>query len=456
MPGAPERCFAGSRASRVSAVNDPATTNSSETGLLRRMIGSAGWLAGDQVIRLAGGFFVGLWVARFLGPEQFGLLNHATALVAMVAGVAGLGIHNYVVSELVRNPAERGAILGSALALRLAVAAVIVLVVVLVGLVLPTSDPRFPWLVAIAASSILFQAAEVFDWSLQAQHRMRASAAIRTAGFAGVTAAKVVLVLTRAPLFAFAVVTAAELLLYALGWVLVYRRGGADWRALRPTRERFAGLIRAGWVLALTVGALQVQAYFDQVLLGTWLGPAALGDYAAAFRIVMVAAFVPAVVQIVAGPELARAHAEGDAAFRRRMNQLYRAMLGLFVLLAAPLVLWPQTIVKLLYGASFSGAAAILPWLALRLFFANLGTIRGLYIANTGRFVQDLISAGSGALLNCVLNALLIPRFGVAGAIGASMASFAVTVFAFDWIFPTLRPNARMMARALAFPWRSV
>ncbi len=46
---------------------------------LRKIIGNMGWLFVDRFVRMGMGLFVGVWVARYLGPDQFGSLNFALA-----------------------------------------------------------------------------------------------------------------------------------------------------------------------------------------------------------------------------------------------------------------------------------------------------------------------------------------------------------------------------------------
>ena len=52
---------------------------------LRRIMGNMGWLMFDRIVRMGMGLFVGVWVARYLGPIEFGSLNFAVAFVALFA-----------------------------------------------------------------------------------------------------------------------------------------------------------------------------------------------------------------------------------------------------------------------------------------------------------------------------------------------------------------------------------
>ena len=95
------------------------------------------------------GLLVGVWVARYLGPDQFGLLSFAGAFAALFAAIASLGLDGIVVRNLVRRPSERNEILGTALSLKLAGGALsIVLALIAVHLMRP-ADTLTHWLVGI-------------------------------------------------------------------------------------------------------------------------------------------------------------------------------------------------------------------------------------------------------------------------------------------------------------------
>jgi len=49
------------------------------------------------------GLLVGIWVARYLGPVQFGVFNYAIAFASIFGTVAKLGLDGIVVRDLVRE-----------------------------------------------------------------------------------------------------------------------------------------------------------------------------------------------------------------------------------------------------------------------------------------------------------------------------------------------------------------
>src|SRR4030067_1703380 len=71
------------------------------------------------MLRMGVGLFVGVWLARFLGPERFGLWNFTIAFVSLFSAIAALGLDGIVVRDLVRDPSSKDEILGTAFVLKL-------------------------------------------------------------------------------------------------------------------------------------------------------------------------------------------------------------------------------------------------------------------------------------------------------------------------------------------------
>ena len=53
---------------------------------------------------MAVSLFVGIYVARYLGPERFGLLSYTLSFVLLFSSLASFGLDDILVRELVKQP----------------------------------------------------------------------------------------------------------------------------------------------------------------------------------------------------------------------------------------------------------------------------------------------------------------------------------------------------------------
>src|SRR5450759_1411209 len=84
-----------------------------------RYFANTSWMFGEQILRMVAGLLVGIWVARYLGPEQFGVFSYAVAFTALFGSIAKLGLDGIVVRDLVHSPNQRDLYLGTAFWLKL-------------------------------------------------------------------------------------------------------------------------------------------------------------------------------------------------------------------------------------------------------------------------------------------------------------------------------------------------
>ena len=78
------------------------------------------WLFSERFLRIISGLFVGIWVARYLGPEQFGALSYIISFVSLFAAFSSLGLDVILVRELVKEESRLNALLGTTFYLKVA------------------------------------------------------------------------------------------------------------------------------------------------------------------------------------------------------------------------------------------------------------------------------------------------------------------------------------------------
>ena len=79
----------------------------------RKYFTNTSWLLGERILRMAISLFVGIYVARYLGPERYGLLSYALSFVWLFSSLASFGLDDILVRELVKLPDQRQNLIGT-------------------------------------------------------------------------------------------------------------------------------------------------------------------------------------------------------------------------------------------------------------------------------------------------------------------------------------------------------
>lgn len=394
---------------------------------LQRLISNTGWLFADRILRIGVGLVLSVWIARFLGPDQYGLFNYAGAFVALFSIFATLGLDGIVVRELVHDPERKDEILGTAFTLKLVGGGFTLLAAVTGILILRPAEPLVQLLVAIIAAGTIFQSFDAIDFWFQARVESRFSVYARSSAFLLVSALKIFLILENAPLIAFAWAGTVELLLGALGLLLAYRMNGQQSLAWNVSTQRIKQTMKDSWPLALSGVAVMIYMKIDQVMLGQMLGNKAVGVYSAAIRISEVWYFIPMSIVASVTPALIEARKVSAALYNQRMADLFRLMAVIALAIAVPMTFLSGYIVQALYGYMYEGAGPILAihiWAAL---FVFLGVAQSPWTINEGLTSLALLRTVTGAAANVFLNVVLIPKYGPIGAAIATAVSYALS-----------------------------
>ena len=393
---------------------------------LRRILGNMGWLMVDRVIRMGMGLFVGVWVARYLGPAQFGSLNFAAAFVALFGSVTTLGLDGIVVREVLQKAEDTCEILGTTLALRGGAGLVAMAASIGTLALIQRHDRMALLLVSILSLTLVFQALDTIDVFFQSQVRSKITVWAKNAAFLLFVVVRVYLVIAKAPLWTFAVAMTGEVALGAAGLVLGYRLSGGRLSSWRSSKKRATELLKQSWPVIFSAMAVMVYMRLDMVMLKMMQGDFAVGLYAAATRISEVWYFIPMAIVSSVSPAIMRAK-DDPALFYGRLRKLFSLMTLSACVIGSIVALASNAIVRILYSSGYRGAGPVLAVHVWASVFVFLGVAQSPFDVTKSLFKLSLYRIVAGAVINVVMNLYLIPRYSAMGAAIATVVSYAIS-----------------------------
>jgi O-antigen/teichoic acid export membrane protein len=394
-----------------------------------------------SAVRVAGGgllFVTQVLLARWMGAESFGIYSYAFAWASVLGTLAGIGLPGTSVRFIAQylTASDHAKIRGlvrlckilTALSGTVVVAGGTFVVGVLVG-ESPYGGPLMLAMLAVPAMALLnldSSIARGFSWMalspLALQIGRPAFLLLLGAGLAYLFGE------TSASSFVLACVAA-----YVLAWfaqhIVVGRRIEATLGGGSRTYETRIWL-RVSVPLLLHSSAQMVLSNLDLVLVAAFLDASELGVYTAAVRIATLVSFAYMVSSMVAQPTISSLHVRQQQEKLQSFVVLASrwAFLASFATGAALICFGP--FVLGLFGASFSHGYNALVILVLgHATAAAMGPVVGILIM-TGH--QDTVALVSGVSIvsAIVLNVVLIPLLGLAGAALANAINLVLSYFA--------------------------
>lgn len=421
---------------------------------LQAILGNSAWIFLDKILRMGVGLVVGVWVARYLGPGRFGLLNYAIAFASLFGALATLGVDGIVVRELVNSPGRRDEILGSAFLLKLIGSSTALVVVMITIFLIRPGETLTHWIVGLSAACFIFQSLNVIDLFFQSKVQSRYTVYATNSAFILFALVKVVLLLMAAPLIAFAWASLGEIVFASLFLVVAYRAMGMDILVWRSRLDIMLDLLAASWPLMLSGISIMISQRVDQVLIGQMLNDKQVGIYSAAARIAEIWYFIPVGVAASAFPSLVESKKQSEAVYQKRLQNLFNSLVRLAIVFALLTPLLGHLVIRVLYGSAYAASANVLTILIWSGVPVAFGCIWSNWMLLENRTKVMFLFQLNGAVVNLVLNILLIPRFGIIGSAYATLISYSIGHTILAAILKSQHKALVMLGRAV-FPFWS-
>jgi len=407
---------------------------------LQRVMANGGWLLGDKILRMIVGLFVGAWVARYLGPEKYGLWNFAIAFTMIFGTFATLGLDSILVRELVRTPYRENELMGTVFVLRISGSLIAFLFAMGVFGLMRRGDGISLCLVALSAGGFIFQSWGVIDLFFQSKIQSKYAVYAAHGAFVLTSVFKIFLVVFSAPLVAFAVAGLTEFILTAIFLIIAYMKTTHNLRNWVYRHGVAKELLADSWPLVLAGIAVTLYMRIDQIMVGQILDNHAVGLYSAAVRINELWYYVPMTVVSSIFPILVTSKKQDDMLYANRLRWVFKLMVWVSIGVALVTTLASTLIIKVMFGDSFKMASKVLSIHAWSGVFGALGMVGGMWYTAENLQKYTFYRTLMGCGMNIVFNLYLIPSMGINGAAIATIVSQGTVSLFFDALSEKTRP----------------
>ncbi len=411
------------------------------------------WIGSERLLALVLGFAVAMLAARLLGPESYGRFGYYLSYVSIFLPLMNLGLDRILMREMNQHPENVASILFTAFLARMAAS---VLVVLAGLLILQIFDQSIYSLVLV---SILFmgQSFQCFRvYNIWFQHRSRNQVIVRFRALCLVlgATAKIILLFLSADLTHFIAVTAIEQCVLNGGHFMVFRReakavdrdhGQFDIQRLKHMLEQSRYLIMSGF-------AYLIYVRLDTIMLARMVGDSEAGIYFVAARITEACQILPEALLVGLFPGMLALHQKNQAAYLEQVGMLFRLLFAVGLAVAAAVFFLAPWIIPLIFSDAYIPSVDVIQIQVWACGFLYMRTMLSHWLV-AERFAQfSLFSHLLGAIVNVILNLILIPRYGAVGAAYATVASIFASTYICLPFHARTRPLFFLASRAINIP----
>lgn len=413
------------------------------------------WAVTGKVVTLMGSLLVGIIVARYLGPERYGLMNYVISYVFLFQTFAAFGLDNIEIREESKRPEDTKKIMGTSLAIRYALALLTLLAIAITTWTFE-ADAYTALLIAIYSSSLLVNPFNVirnnFLARVQNEYVVKSEISRTLLGMA----IKFSLLWLGCGLTWFVVASTFDWVLLASGYILSYRRKVGRIRDWQFSREEARFLTKESFPLLLTSAAVIVYQRIDQVMIDNFIGHESVGYFSVASRMVEVLIYVPMMLAQTISPVLTSIRKRDEAEYRKKAQLFMNVSLWTSGVLAAIVSLMAYWVVMLLFGEQYLPAVTVLQVMSFKAMSVALSNTAGTMLVVEGLQRYAIFRDLFGCIVCITLNYLLLPRYGIVAAACVAILSNVSAGYIADAFIPAYRHLFRHQTKALLFGWKDL
>ena len=409
---------------------------------------NAVWIIMGKVAQSCLALVINMITARYLGPSNYGLISYASSIVAFVVPIMNLGFSNILVQELTNNPDEEQTILGTSIFLS-ALSSIACMIGILAYTNIADAGEYETNIVVILYSFVLlFQAFELLQYWFQSKLLSKYMTISSLLAYCFIATYKIILLINKASVFLFALTSPIEYMLISLFLFITYKKCGSGKIKIDFSIGKRMLAKSKHFIISSMMITIFLQT--DKIMLKLMISEGAVGIYSAAVTCATLTSFVFSAIIDSFRPVILEYKRRGaEASYEKSLIKLYSLVIYLALIQSVVVTLFSNVIINTLYGPQYAESASLLKVVVWDTTFSYMGAVRMIWILSEEKQKYLWILNLAGALLNIVLNAILIPFMGI---YGAAIASFFTQVFAnyiMNYILIPLRKNNRLINRSL-------
>ncbi len=412
-----------------------------------------GYLFSERILKFIIGFFVHAFVARYLGPGDFGKLSYILKTVNVFYTFSLFGVDEIILNYLLKGKYDRGDILKTAFTLRIWASIIGLIILALFLIIFQTERDKFTMLTLLYGMQIIIQSLNLFELDFHSRLDFKPIFWASNASTIIASSLRVFGVFAQLGI-SFFVGT------YIIGELVI--KTILQWRlGFKAFRGRFIpslgrDIVHASLPSFFSAFVVLLDQRISFFFIEKYLSFEQLGNYSVAVTLVDLWMFFPAAICSAFFPTIITSFNGNKEAYRIRIQVLADIIIWFAFIFSVSIFLFADYIIELLYGSRYLTAPDAIRFYALVTFplFFNLVRTKWMALENNLKdwFWISLVSL----ILNIAGHIFLVPRFGFKGAIGSFLVAQLLSNLLSAIFLVSVRNAITIFLRSLWLPYRLI
>ena len=431
----------------------PTTIRSKFTNrpILQKIVKNIGWLTFERFLELVVALLVGVWVARYLGPSDFGLMNFAIAFTVLFTPFLNLGLDVILTRELVSQPKKKYVLLGTVFWLKLISSIIVGFIMLILIYLIKSSDFILFLMIFIYFIGNIINSLSIMGNYFES--KIESNKIVKSSTFALILTnfLKIVLIILNFSVIWFVVVSLVNTIVKLSFYLVYYFKDNQEIFKWKFNFELSKKLLLLSWPLILSSVFLYIYLRIDQVMLGLILTEYEVGVYSVAVKLSEISYFLPTAVSISLFPILIKSRKVLREIYYERLQKMFYFFTWFPLLIIIPIFIFSNDLILFFYGPDYLSAGVTLSILIWALLAISIRVATDNYLNSKKLYTLTFYSSLIGAITNIIFNLILIPLYGINGAAIATVISYFFVAYVSNLFFKETRLIFFMQLKSFNF-----
>jgi len=392
---------------------------------------------GDYIFSLTASLIVGIAVARYLGPEMYGIIAFATAVYALLVIIVSLGIDDIIMKDMLQYEEKQGSIQGSALFVKSAAAFLVYGIIFIYFLINYSGEKLYS--VLIITGAVLFQPLSVFSCIFLINAQAKYTSIARMISYTLSSLLKIILIIFKAPVTYFAFAVFIDYAVLYLTVILMYKYKKYTVSGWHIDISYIKYILKSAVPLFAAVLFYTFYQKVTVIIISSMYSDYASGIYSAAARLTEIWYLVPAVLMTAFYPAVVKAKQISEEEYNKRIKTLFYVTTIPFILMAFFAALLSPFIIKILYGEKYIQSSIVLALTIWSVPFISFYVISSKCFILENKVKHLLLRSALSFILIIFLSCILGSFYYLKGFSIAVVVSSFISFFLIDLFFKDTR-----------------
>lgn len=406
---------------------------------------------GDYIFSLTASLIVGIAVARYLGPEMYGIIAFATAVYAVGVIIVSLGIDDIIMKDMMQYREKQGNIQGSALFIKFTAAFIVYSIIFVYSFINYNGDKLYSILIISAA--VLFQPLSIFSCIFLITAQAKYTSIARMVSYTLSSLLKIILIIFKAPVIYFAFAVFIDYAVLYLTVILMYRYKNYTVSGWHIDFAYIKYILKSAVPLFLAVLFYTFYQKITVIIISSMYSDYASGIYSAAIRLTEIWYMVPAVLMTAFFPAVVSAKQISEEEYKKRIKTLFYVATIPFLVMALFAALLSPFIIKFIYGQTYIQAGVVLSITIWSVPFISFYVISSKCFILENKLKHLLLRTALSLILIIILNYILGSLYYLEGFSISLVISAFISFFLIDLFFKESRYLFFIKLTSVLFPF---